>query len=305
MWRDFLHLKILIPLALSFVGLAAGAFFLSPRWSDQATGGPFGLYENLLSEGLGILISTLLIAPLTAIFVENRQERKLQPIRRQFFEDVGKRIDWVINSFLHTPSSFAIHKGTLEAVAVGEMLDQIGRLMRLEAQTIAASPTENLSHEYMVVSRQLSNTARELSGLAGQLQSIERLIEIYTPFLTPEMFSDVAKISTQAERGMRSFRQLARYMEGTASREVRLVARSANVDFTLLITYYDLAISKANFADLTRCIERSHVEAISTTVQQSFVKQIYSILDRVFYSEQAAEEEALRARLSTGKASEK
>jgi hypothetical protein len=82
-----------------YLGLIVGTIFLIASLR-QARGSLFepSLTESLLANALSIIVSAMIIAPVSALFLKQVQERRLRPVRAEFISTMRMTIDEISNT---------------------------------------------------------------------------------------------------------------------------------------------------------------------------------------------------------------
>lgn len=290
MLRDFLHLRILLPVCIFIGALGVGFYVAWPKWLEGIVGGDFDFLQNLLSEGLGVVVTTAIVAPLTAYFVEQRERRELTPVRRALLEQIGRKIDQASRRYLSRFSNLALLKMSLEQTSFGDALDKLSHALRYDRQKNVTAALEDTNPQYARIAQQLNQVATNFNELAHDFESVGRLISIYTPFLTPAQLEDIVKLNNSIEQRIASFDALGTYFQGVASREIRMQAELAYIDFSMPIRMYDELVTKVGYSDLKNTITQGRDAAVDGATQKRFLLEIMKLLSPVLYSEQLKEE---------------
>jgi len=95
--RDF---RIVVPWVTIIVLLVVGLVFAWPSVYAGITTGDRSFLLALLAEGIAILISALVIAPLTEYYVSQRRHLQLQPVRHQLLTDIAAKLERICDQFL-------------------------------------------------------------------------------------------------------------------------------------------------------------------------------------------------------------
>jgi hypothetical protein len=87
--------------SLVVVAVVWGLIYTSAHFSESLFKPGGGLLDGLIANGVSVIISTILITPLTAYFVLLRREQQLVPVRKSFVSSIANAIDGVAISFIH------------------------------------------------------------------------------------------------------------------------------------------------------------------------------------------------------------
>ena len=247
------------------------------------------MLQNLLSEGVGILVSTLAIAPLTALFVEHRHKRRLAPVRVQFLRAVAGRLKGVADDYLHIFVSLGFLKQNLEHLAFRDQARRYEATLRRIQQGMRPRVIEegSLRDEVLLVASLHSDAIRNFDALKRDLASIERLIEIYTPMLEPRMLASVAQLSDELDEQLTKFRCFRNYLRGTATLSERARALGSAVDFSEALAAINGLLVECGHPEL-----RQHLVAPDLGRQRAIIEAIGRVVDEVFYQEILAKLEA-------------
>lgn len=76
--------------------LVIGLIFTSSAFSTSLRKPGGGLLDGLIANGISVIVSTILIAPLTAYFVTVRREQQLVPVRKYISQSSGSIVSLVL-----------------------------------------------------------------------------------------------------------------------------------------------------------------------------------------------------------------
>ncbi|MEM7327743.1 MAG: hypothetical protein AAF437_03320 [Pseudomonadota bacterium] len=277
--------RIISAVALLFLLLFLGFILAWPSWFTGLYKQDQGFLQNLLSEGVGVAITTIIIAPLTALFVEKRREKELVPIRRQFFSDVTARLDEAAFSFNQSYLHFFSTGTHLKQLALLDDLNQLSfRVTKALQPDKSLTPDDSANERLETAARSMAGFLTDISNLTDDLESIERLIEIYTPMLSAESISQVAKISASVRREITSFRTLKKYLEGRASSVERLLAQNASLDVSLLMSSLSVLLRETGHEDLIKTIQNRQ-SPFSISKQKETLANVSEVIDKIYYRE--------------------
>lgn len=293
-FRVLRDLRLLLPAALFLAALAVG---FNHAWTAVLSGmsGPsFDFLQNLLSEGVGVFISTLAIAPLTALFVERRRERQLAPARVEFLRSVSRQIKTVSDDFVHKFAMFSTLKTTLEYNALQDQIGKFEETLRRFEQGGGPRDEDTFLRDRVVLAASVhADAIRGLGELKNDLVGIERLIEIYTPILDPHTIVRLAELSNAIDAELTNFRCFRNYLRGTASAVERSRALNASVNFYSTFTAVNALLDECDHPEL----KQEPVALVSVSDQRSIIEGIAAVVDKVFYSEMVEKEEEQRQRV--------
>ena len=245
----------------------------------------FGFLQNLLSEGLGVLLAVVAITPLTTYFTERQRRQQLAPVREQFYKEVANKINEVGRRFV---SLFSLVASDLQRLQIADNTRAIDNLVRALASPLAAplprKPRDPKEYEkYRSMALLLARTAEEIAALGRSMESVERLVDIYSPFLSPQMVAEVAGLSSSIADATGRFFYFSRYLQGRASQEEKARARLSGVEFAVISNRYDTSVTKAGFPELRGSITEATNVGIET--QLKIVEAIREIVEPLFYDE--------------------
>ena len=88
-------------LALLGASIIVGLVFTSTAFHNSLYQPGGGLLDGLIANGISVLLSTILIAPLTAYFVNRRREQQMAAVRRGLTLSIAGEINQISEAFLH------------------------------------------------------------------------------------------------------------------------------------------------------------------------------------------------------------
>jgi hypothetical protein len=59
------------------------------------------LLESLIANGISVILSVILITPLTVYFINDRREKRLVPVRENFIESLSAALERIATAHLH------------------------------------------------------------------------------------------------------------------------------------------------------------------------------------------------------------
>jgi hypothetical protein len=165
--------RVFLVFAIIFVALVsaviAGLIFTS-RAFPQSLGTPGGgLLDGLIANGISVIVSTILIAPLTAYFVNMRREQQLVPVRKSFVLSIASGIDRIAMSHIHHFALFGFAVLALRDGMAVNTLKQGMDLMKEIAEQLHTSFT-GAAHTPFTDSSILSKAVHDAQLLAGMVE---------------------------------------------------------------------------------------------------------------------------------------
>ncbi len=198
-------LKLLVgAFTILVLGVILGIFW---DWSTiSASMGPHGqLLEGLIANGISVVLSVVLIAPLTAYFIDSRRERRLVPIREGFLEGLGAAIERVATAQLHYLSFHYLQVQGLQATIAIDMMEAVTKkvtesLAETTAKIEHATPPE-LGNRESIVSKLISKTTliqtttqRHYDIMYRETQDIENTLTFAMPQFPVEAVNHLHRI---------------------------------------------------------------------------------------------------------------
>jgi hypothetical protein len=209
---------------------------------------------------------------LTAVLIENllriREERRFRPLRRRFLEDLGRRrittVSFYVFAYRYDEKVFWITLLLEDVWKEFENLDQtIAKLARGERST----SQKDTNPKYFELARSLDHAASQVVSLSFDMDRIERMIDVYTSVLTPEMVNIAATISSQFSNQNSHFRCLSSFFRGYATQEERIKAKTAYIEMSKIISLFDSLADEAALADTKKSIEIGRNAAVAIFTQ--------------------------------------
>jgi hypothetical protein len=146
--------------------------------------------------------------------------------------------------------------------------------------------------QHFRVANELYQAVLDLTALNSQMEGVERLIEVYTPLLTPELVDGAASISSLFADQTRKFRYLASFLRGTATKDERLQATMARIDVAKIISLYDDMAKNDGLYEVTAKIKMGRDAIVEPYTQHNYVSAITKILTPILYPGNASEKVA-------------
>lgn len=276
--------RIVTPTVI-FCGLLIYGFLLANEEVYKGiTTGDRSFLQNLLSEGVGVFFSVVMIAPLTAYVVEQRRQNRLKPLQVKFLKQIASKIDYTSRQYLSHFSNFSSLKYTLELLDLNDALNKFSHLTNLSRQGVEYTREDNQG-KMISAAKAMGGTLDSIDRLRYELSGIEKNIDLASTFMPEEIVSDISDISFYIDRELANFRDLNDYLSGTASPEQRIRALNTRLDMSEVIRKFDAVLDRLGHADIKASIKNGRSATIEMHQQRSIIQGIGKIIDKIHYQD--------------------
>lgn len=285
-----------------------GAFLLFgfvvawPEVTDGMFGEGKGFLLNLLSEGSGIVVSTIVIAPLTAYFVERRRQRELAPARAMFVKNLAKRLLYLAETHrvgFGTVGSAAALLGTVGSTSRSALQLRLGTLRgggHAGGDPVAPSQTVETA------ASALSQAITDLRSIQSNIASIERLVEIHSPFIPPSGTVHLNGMLQTLHESLHEYWKLEQYVSGTLPRDKRPTKWGAALDMPKLVEQAQKALDaigdtigvradrrlKGAYDDATKALASAREWALAADKEREAIKALLESVEDLFHRDEIA-----------------
>lgn len=286
--KDWTDWKVLLPSGALICILVLGYIYAWPTWAHGLLKPDYGFLQNLLSEGTGALVTTLIIVPLTSYVVSKRRDRERFAARESFFSEMDRRLKRLHFDFVTIAGRFSIAKLTLETAGAGPYFKKMDAMFKdpfgehhdtkIDKSEFLKDP--DIFHAIAVV----HSAIIDFEKVERRLSSIASLIDVYLPLIPQQAVADVAYINWKLEDGLNSFRYLRLYSLGTATKGERALAKHAHIIFLDIGNSFKSACNKAGFP---KCFSQAQalLDRPIDTDFQKVVEQLSKTLDTMLYQD--------------------
>jgi len=164
--------------ALSTFLVAAIVFglrFTSSAFSDSLLKPGGGLLDGLIANGISVVVSTILIAPLTAYFVNMRREHQLIPVRRGFVLSIAGSVDRLARQYILSYEMYLLSIRTFRDTSEGHTIKQSLEKLNEALEKISAE-RQGLSSAPKLVDSILTKTLQDASFVRSMVKDMSKLL---------------------------------------------------------------------------------------------------------------------------------
>lgn len=277
---------------LIIFGVAILVWGFVVSWKALIAGikGPeFGFLQNLLSEGLGVVLTAAIIGPLTTYFVERRRRESLLPIRNRLIHSILEKSLEYSREGLYTFSNLGFKKLMLESAAcdistwrLQQTLSNLNRSIYEKAPETQPPPQE--------LSEKLERAARDVAFIASSfrdrrltIEEIRHLIEIHSPVISSEMISKLSEFSDYLGREIGAFRRLERYFLGYGSLSDRQLVLRAGLDSVMLSKQIEEVIGGEGSEEFSAALKQIEQTGVNRETQKGIIEAAVKVVDAIYY----------------------
>jgi hypothetical protein len=162
------------------VAVIYGLIYTSGKFSESLYKPGGELLDGLIAGGISVIISTILITPLTAYFVALRREQQLVPVRRNFVHGIANSIDELAVSFIHH-----IHLYGFSVMALRDSM--AGNTIKLSLETFNKK-----------LERMRSRLSREKGSQDGEMEKANQGVETQEDSILAVAITEAKLVREQA-----------------------------------------------------------------------------------------------------------
>lgn len=216
--------KISVPAGLLLIALFLGVWWGWDQIYEGTTSrsGDLGFTQNLISEGLGVLVSTIIIAPLTAYFVEKKRQSELVSVRATFWQTFASRLENLANKHLFALAGIALTTTTLQTLTTTNKLKGLVERLSLSGLSLPRSDqgqTISIDPDISNAAQQVGSAIRQGREVRADIEAIERLIEVNLSILTPKDITNLNNMLHRLHTVLHGYWELEQYVVGAGDPE--------------------------------------------------------------------------------------
>ena len=213
-----------------------------------------GLLDGLIANGISVVVSVILISPLTAYFISRRREQQLAPVQKSFVETMASEIDRLAAFYIHqaplygnailaleTSLSVNTLSSALEAfnLSLRASTDRVAHVIPTAQQALA---TDSVPAQDSVLTKAMKEAAliREMTAdlyetFYKETISLENTVSFSMPLFPVEMVTNLHDIRKTLIEYRGSLQDMLSVLSGAKDPRITAMAKQSALDFGLLI----------------------------------------------------------------------
>lgn len=262
---------------------------------------PHGQFlEGLIANGLSVILSVLLITPLTFYFINYRREKELKPIRIYFIDNLASSIERLADDHIRF---LGLHYIGIELLLSITTVDALGSLMEdasinlgaiteklqnldtpLPKRSRTAEEKSTISENLILKAELIKNLAqRHYEGIYKDVQDIENILVFSVQQFPIDGINSLHQIRTVLMKYRENLKFLIDVLEGIKDPGVILRAKYTALNFNDLIENLNI-ICRTCSIDESRLSFNSAAELakpIQLIKQRNFSEKLVDLFEQV------------------------
>lgn len=288
--------RVFLVFAAVFVALIGaiivGMIFTSSAFPQSLRTPGGGLLDGLIANGISVVVSTILIAPLTAYFVNFRREQQLVPVRKSFVLSIASGIDRIATSHIHHFGLFGMAVLQLrDGMAVSTLKKGLDSIKEFADRTHAR--LTGAAHTPLETDSILSNAIRDAELLAKMISDLydvayretavlENTLTFALPLFPVEVVTDLHDIRQTLMDYRGNLQDMLAVLRGADDPCIAARAKFSVLDFRKLIEKVRI-IAKSSSVDnemeyMRNAAEFAEIDVLGHT-QQKIAQELVSVFE--------------------------
>jgi hypothetical protein len=244
-----LFLSLFVLFALIAVLVLAGIGYTAPEFRTILLKRDGNLLDGLLANGVSIIISTILITPLTAYFVELRRERRLGPARASIVRAIAEAVNRLARNELSYQrwlgQWLSILSTSVEGTGLRVMMERLAVSLQVRNRKWLGQPnpgpeTKTSENEILVgllrdCKDLLAMSDRHYDVLYKETDNVDRSLTLCMLVVPPAAVSELHEIQKHLFDYKNSLLALLGVLRGSTDIETLHTAKSTKIDFRFLM----------------------------------------------------------------------
>jgi hypothetical protein len=204
---------------------------------------PTEVVADLSMNGLSILVSTILLAPLTAFFVDASREARLKPTKAALFNAIARQFDQIAQRHLHFSAMLSLQMNVLSSglqiQAIDDAMDRFGRAAARIAADLNHAPVDpqpddrpTLTAVAIQQSEGIRKSALEhADAIFRDLEQIDNALLFCIPVFDPASITTLSNLRETVVKFRAAMLDFRSVLHGNPDPSTAIRARMAVLDF--------------------------------------------------------------------------